>query len=41
MTDAVRIIDSNGIREISLNRPAVHNAFDDQLIAEQIGRAHV
>lgn len=34
MTDAVRITDRNGIREISLNRPAVHNAFDDQLIAE-------
>lgn len=34
MTDNLLITDRNGIREISLNRPSVHNAFDDQLIAD-------
>ena len=34
MSESLLITDRNGIREISLNRPAVHNAFDNQLIAE-------
>lgn len=34
MTESLLITDRNGIREISLNRPAVHNAFDNQLIAD-------
>ena len=34
MTESLLITDRNGIREISLNRPSVHNAFDDRLIAD-------
>jgi methylglutaconyl-CoA hydratase len=34
MTDSLLITDRNGIREISLNRPSTHNAFDDHVIAE-------
>ncbi|RDS85615.1 enoyl-CoA hydratase-related protein [Dyella psychrodurans] len=34
MTSAVQIADHNGIRELRLNRPEVHNAFDDRLIAD-------
>ena len=34
MTSSLLVTDNNGIREISLNRPSVHNAFDDRLIAE-------
>ena len=34
MTDALHITSSKGICEIRLNRPSVHNAFDDGLIAE-------
>lgn len=34
MSESLLITDRNGIREISLNRPSVHNAFDDQLIAD-------
>ena len=34
MTDSLLVTDRNGIREISLNRPSLHNAFDDRLIAE-------
>jgi len=31
---SIQIADSNGVRRITLNRPQVHNAFDDGLIAE-------
>lgn len=34
MSHAVQIADHGGIRELRLNRPNVHNAFDDRLIAE-------
>src|ERR1700741_2362272 len=34
MTSAVQIADHSGIRELRLNRPEVHNAFDDRLIAD-------
>ncbi|MEP6881868.1 MAG: enoyl-CoA hydratase-related protein [Dokdonella sp.] len=34
MTESLLITDRNGIREISLNRPTVHNAFDNQLITD-------
>jgi methylglutaconyl-CoA hydratase len=34
MSHAVQIADHAGIRELRLNRPKVHNAFDDRLIAE-------
>ena len=34
MSDSVLIDRSGGVARISLNRPAVHNAFDDGLIAE-------
>ena len=34
MTESLLITDRNGIREINLNRPSVHNAFDDRLIAD-------
>lgn len=34
MTDALHITSRKGICEIRLNRPSVHNAFDDALIAE-------
>ncbi|QAU25283.1 enoyl-CoA hydratase/isomerase family protein [Dyella sp. M7H15-1] len=34
MTSAVQIADHAGIRELRLNRPEVHNAFDDRLIAD-------
>jgi methylglutaconyl-CoA hydratase len=34
MTSAVQIADHGGIRELRLNRPDVHNAFDDRLIAD-------
>ncbi|HTV83791.1 MAG TPA: enoyl-CoA hydratase-related protein [Dyella sp.] len=34
MTCAVQIADHSGIRELRLNRPEVHNAFDDRLIAD-------
>ncbi|QEE24156.1 enoyl-CoA hydratase/isomerase family protein [Rhodanobacter glycinis] len=31
---AIQIADRAGVRELTLNRPEVHNAFDDALIAE-------
>jgi methylglutaconyl-CoA hydratase len=31
---AIRITDRAGVRELALNRPEVHNAFDDALIAK-------
>ena len=31
---AIRITDRAGVRELALDRPEVHNAFDDHLIAE-------
>lgn len=34
MSDALQINSSHGLCEIRLNRPSVHNAFDDHLIAE-------
>ncbi|WP_233841433.1 enoyl-CoA hydratase-related protein [Dyella sp. 2HG41-7] len=34
MTSSVQIADHAGIRELRLNRPDVHNAFDDRLIAD-------
>lgn len=34
MTDNILIADHAGVRRITLNRPQVHNAFDDALIAE-------
>lgn len=34
MSDSVLIDRSGGVARVSLNRPAVHNAFDDSLIAE-------
>ena len=34
MPDSLHITDSAGVRRIALNRPQVHNAFDDGLIAE-------
>jgi methylglutaconyl-CoA hydratase len=34
MTDTIQIADHAGVRRITLNRPQVHNAFDDALIAE-------
>ncbi|RUL72953.1 enoyl-CoA hydratase-related protein [Dyella choica] len=34
MTSAIQTADHAGIRELRLNRPDVHNAFDDRLIAE-------
>ncbi|WP_430388728.1 enoyl-CoA hydratase/isomerase family protein [Dyella sp. 20L07] len=34
MTASILIADHAGVRRISLNRPQVHNAFDDGLIAE-------
>jgi methylglutaconyl-CoA hydratase len=34
MTSAVQIADHSGIRELRLNSPEVHNAFDDRLIAD-------
>ena len=34
MPSAVQIADHAGIRELRLNRPKVHNAFDNQLIAD-------
>jgi len=34
MSSSIQIADHAGIREIRLNRPDVHNAFDDRLIAE-------
>ena len=34
MSSSVQIADHAGIRELRLNRPEVHNAFDDGLIAE-------
>ncbi len=34
MPDFLHITDSHGVRRIALNRPQVHNAFDDGLIAE-------
>ncbi|WP_243039637.1 enoyl-CoA hydratase/isomerase family protein [Dyella sedimenti] len=34
MTSSIQITDHAGIRRIALNRPQVHNAFDDGLIAE-------
>lgn len=37
MSDSVLIDRSGGVARVSLNRPAVHNAFDDGLIAELTG----
>ena len=35
MTDAVLLaVDANGRATVTLNRPEVHNAFDDALIAQ-------
>ncbi|WP_199096189.1 enoyl-CoA hydratase/isomerase family protein [Dyella sp. ASV21] len=34
MTASIHLADQAGIRRITLNRPQVHNAFDDTLIAE-------
>jgi methylglutaconyl-CoA hydratase len=34
MTSSIQTADHSGIRELRLNRPDVHNAFDDQLIAD-------
>jgi methylglutaconyl-CoA hydratase len=34
MTDNIHLADHAGVRRITLNRPQVHNAFDDALIAE-------
>lgn len=34
MTDNIHIADHAGVRRITMNRPQVHNAFDDTLIAE-------
>lgn len=34
MTSSIQITDHAGVRRIALNRPQVHNAFDDELIAE-------
>lgn len=34
MTDTIQLADHAGVRRITLNRPQVHNAFDDALIAE-------
>ncbi|HET6553065.1 MAG TPA: enoyl-CoA hydratase/isomerase family protein [Dyella sp.] len=34
MTDPIHIADHAGVRRITMNRPQVHNAFDDALIAE-------
>jgi methylglutaconyl-CoA hydratase len=34
MTSSIQITDHAGVRRIALNRPQVHNAFDDGLIAE-------
>jgi len=34
MTSSIQIADHGGVRRITLNRPQVHNAFDDGLIAE-------
>ena len=31
---AIQIADRAGVRELTLSRPEVHNAFDDGLIAE-------
>jgi methylglutaconyl-CoA hydratase len=40
MTTAVQIADHAGIRELRLNRPEVHNAFDDRLIADLTAALH-
>jgi methylglutaconyl-CoA hydratase len=34
MASSIQIADHAGIRELCLNRPEVHNAFDDQLVAQ-------
>lgn len=34
MSSRIEISDRDGVRQITLNRPDVHNAFDDTLIAE-------
>ncbi|MDR3448045.1 MULTISPECIES: enoyl-CoA hydratase/isomerase family protein [unclassified Dyella] len=34
MSQSIQIADHGGVRRITLNRPQVHNAFDDGLIAE-------
>lgn len=34
MSSRIEISDRDGVRQITLNRPEVHNAFDDALIAE-------
>lgn len=34
MTQSIRTDDHDGVRRITLNRPQVHNAFDDALIAQ-------
>lgn len=36
MSDNIKITDHAGVRRITLNRPQVHNAFDDNLIAELV-----
>ena len=40
MPTSVQIADHAGIRELRLNRPDVHNAFDDRLIAELTAALH-
>jgi len=34
MTTAIQIANDNGVRTLTMDRPKVHNAFDDALIAE-------
>ncbi|GAB2584769.1 enoyl-CoA hydratase/isomerase family protein [Dyella jejuensis] len=40
MPSSVQIADHAGIRELRLNRPDVHNAFDDRLIADLTAALH-
>jgi methylglutaconyl-CoA hydratase len=40
MPSTIQIADHAGIRELRLNRPEVHNAFDDRLIAELTAALH-
>jgi methylglutaconyl-CoA hydratase len=40
MSPSVQIADHAGIRELRLNRPDIHNAFDDRLIAELTAALH-
>ncbi|GLQ90303.1 enoyl-CoA hydratase-related protein [Dyella flagellata] len=40
MTSSIQVADHAGVRELRLNRPDVHNAFDDRLIAELTTALH-